>query len=754
MLLGGAGDDTLTGGTGNDTIDGGDGSDTAVYSGNYADYTVSEVAASGSSNGYLEVIGADGTDRLYGINALQFADQTVEVVVPGLALTGTDTHDLLSGGEGNDTIFGLSGNDTLAGSFGHDILDGGYGDDSLDGGDGNDTLLGGDGSDRLIGGRGVNNLFGGAGNDTLIAGLENPSYSDRNQGEGTLDGGDGNDSIQGNTNWNVVALGGDGNDSITGPIFRRIDAGAGDDSISIGYHLSTQIETIDGGPGTDTFFFNAGGSDMQTGNVSLDLSRVINFEVWIAPPSGNFSLVDANISESGLLTVRNEYGDYYGYPYQVDGSAVSIGRLDLTGTGGGDTFTGGAGDDRLEGRGGSDILRGGGGNDLLLGGAGDDTLTGGTGNDTIDGGDGSDTAVYSGNYADYVIVEGAGQITVTGGDGSDVLRNMNRLEFDDQIIDLVIPGLYLVGTSSSDVIDGADGADAIYGMAGNDTLCAGLGNDLVDAGDDDDLIIDGSGGGDDTYLGGAGIDTVKYTSATAAITVNLLSGMAASTAGGDAASIGSDVLVGIENIISGDFADTLIGSDVANQLEGGGGNDTMFAGSGNDTLSGGNGDDLIDGGSGDDTAIFTGNLADYIIYYDTARLSYTITDRVAGRDGSDVLTAVEHIQFADVTKVLSEVVLDYAAPTVTTFTPADGATGTAIGSNILVTFNEPIQKGIGTIAIHSGSATGPVVESYDTATSGNLTISGDTLTINPAIPDLKMLNRIISIKPSYQFYGI
>ena len=74
---------------------------------------------------------------------------------------------------------------------------------------------------------------------------------------------------------------------------------------------------------------------------------------------------------------------------------------------------------------------------------------------------------------------------------------------------------------------------------------------------------------------------------------------------------------------------------------------------------------------------------------------------------------------------------DTAAPTVTTFTPADGMTGVVVDSNIVLTFNEAIQKGTGLIEIHSGSATGTVVASYDVATSSNLTIAGNTLTINP-----------------------
>ncbi len=74
---------------------------------------------------------------------------------------------------------------------------------------------------------------------------------------------------------------------------------------------------------------------------------------------------------------------------------------------------------------------------------------------------------------------------------------------------------------------------------------------------------------------------------------------------------------------------------------------------------------------------------------------------------------------------------DTTAPTVSSFSPEDAATGVAVSSNIVVTFSEAVQKGTGTTAIHSGSATGTVVESYNVATSTNVTLSGSTLTINP-----------------------
>jgi hypothetical protein len=84
---------------------------------------------------------------------------------------------------------------------------------------------------------------------------------------------------------------------------------------------------------------------------------------------------------------------------------------------------------------------GGAGGDTLVGNAADNTLTGGAGNDQIDGGGGSDTVRYSGNRADYALVKAAdGSYTITdntaGRDGIDTVRNAEKLQFLDQLLEL------------------------------------------------------------------------------------------------------------------------------------------------------------------------------------------------------------------------------------------------------------------------------------------------------------------------------
>ena len=82
--------------------------------------------------------------------------------------------------------------------------------------------------------------------------------------------------------------------------------------------------------------------------------------------------------------------------------------------------------------------------------------------------------------------------------------------------------------------------------------------------------------------------------------------------------------------------DNLVGNLLANTLRGGGGNDVLTGAGGNDTL---------DGGAGLDTAVFSGVRSDYTVTVSGGAV--VVADRVAGRDGTDTLTSIERIRFAD-----------------------------------------------------------------------------------------------------------
>jgi methionine-rich copper-binding protein CopC len=73
---------------------------------------------------------------------------------------------------------------------------------------------------------------------------------------------------------------------------------------------------------------------------------------------------------------------------------------------------------------------------------------------------------------------------------------------------------------------------------------------------------------------------------------------------------------------------------------------------------------------------------------------------------------------------------DTTPPTLSSISPLDEATAVAADTNITVTFSEAIRRGTGSITITT--AAGVPVATYDAVTSTNLTIVGNTLSINPS----------------------
>ncbi|MFN7086248.1 MAG: calcium-binding protein, partial [Burkholderiales bacterium] len=79
-------------------------------------------------------------------------------------------------------------------------------------------------------------------------------------------------------------------------------------------------------------------------------------------------------------------------------------------------------------------------------------------------------------------------------------------------------------------------------------------------------------------------------------------------------------------------------------LAGGAGNDVISGGAGNDILTGGGGNDTLDGGADIDIAAYAGARSNLTL----ARTGsgFTLVDNT-GAEGSDTLTAIERLQFAD-----------------------------------------------------------------------------------------------------------
>ena len=83
-----------------------------------------------------------------------------------------------------------------------------------------------------------------------------------------------------------------------------------------------------------------------------------------------------------------------------------------------------------------------------------------------------------------------------------------------------------------------------------------------------------------------------------------------------------------------------LGAVIENAI-GGSGADTLFGSSGDNVLTGGAGNDRIDGGLGTDTVVFSGNRSAYTITWNGQ------TANVVGPDGTDVISNVEFLRFAD-----------------------------------------------------------------------------------------------------------
>ena len=65
-----------------------------------------------------------------------------------------------------------------------------------------------------------------------------------------------------------------------------------------------------------------------------------------------------------------------------------------------------------------------------------------------------------------------------------------------------------------------------------------------------------------------------------------------------------------------------------------------------------------------------------------------------------------------------------------TFSPAIGATGVSLSSNIIITFSQPMQKGTGNITLRANSAGGTAFSTIGVSSS-SVTISGGAVTIDP-----------------------
>ena len=592
-LLGGEGDDTLESGLGNDILNGEAGNDTISYR---------WVATSGVrvSLAVTTVQSTGGGGR--------------DVILNAENLTGTEFNDQLIGNSGDNILKGKGGDDTIFGGAGADVLYGDDGNDMLNF-DELDIVVGGDGMDTAK----VTGALGGVTLDMTSGRIEVANATGSNfDNTFTADG----------AWWTVSMTGGNGNDLIIGGQMNdRLIGGAGNDTIRGGWGN----DNLTGGLGNDSLF-----GDEDNDSLTIDSADLV-----ISGGTGTDTVIANATSGSVTLNVTNALVETVSAS-----SSTSNNRFDATGATWAVVITGGSGNDTIIGGTLADRLTGGAGNDSLVGNEGNDSLTGGLGADSLDGGADNDSLTI--DNADINVIGGLGldRVTVTAATGA-VNLNLTAGQIETVVASssafhntfnasgatwaVSITGGSgndtLIGGNLNDTLVGGAGNDSLVGNGGNDSLTGGLGADSLDGGaDNDTLTIENL----DTHVfGGAGLDRVTVTGATAAISLNLTTGQ-------------------IETVLasSSTFDNTFdaSGATWAVSITGGSGRDTLIGGNLNDTLTGGAGDDLLIGGLGDDR--LTGGIGTDTISYQTSGGPVTVnltTKKTTGAAGTDTLNTIENV---------------------------------------------------------------------------------------------------------------
>ena len=417
-------------------------------------------------------------------------------------------------------------------------------------------------------------------------------------------------------------------------------------------------DTFDGGDGIDTVDY--GGTAYPDGTRADSPYATVGVTIVLARDGVSSSgIADkyAGVDTGGLgidvlIGIENANGtDLNDY---ISGSSASN---TLNGRGGNDDLRGLDGDDVLDGGAGDDRLDGGAGDDRLVGGSGADRVYGGDGNDTLHAGEGAPQGRYVRIYhSDGATIMGFTELEVWSG-GVNVAAGKGYRAGSDA------GSASTFYNSTTALSDGLDKGAAWNGQHGEDSNLAWVGGgikpyielDLGSVHAIDDIVLYGradytwqqanlrvvvgstplagdyaalAGDADvwrvdtagptaghvvlgytpqaDSFDGGAGIDTLDYSTSLVAeraalgkgVQVNLAAGTADKWYGGDDGGIVIDTLVGIENVIGTAQNDILAGNTQDNEFTGGAGSDTyrFQAGSGTDTI--------IDTGGGQDTMIF------------------------------------------------------------------------------------------------------------------------------------------------------
>ncbi|MDB4224992.1 M10 family metallopeptidase C-terminal domain-containing protein, partial [Granulosicoccus sp.] len=260
---------------------------------------------------------------------------------------------------------------------------------------------------------------------------------------------------------------------------------------------------------------------------------------------------------------------------------------------------------------------------------------------------------------------------------------------------------------------------------------------------DDDFT---ASAGADTFVGGAGSDTLDYSNFFSAGSISVTLTGATQTSvivqGSD-----NDIIEGVENIIGTAGDDTLTGDGEDNTLDGRAGDDTLSGGVGDDILRGGDGSDMLiasegadtnEGGLGDDTVDFSGLAAGQSV--DVTLTGSTPSTVVVANGTNQTISGIENVIG---TQSNDQVVGDITQNSISTL-GGDDIIGASAGADILdggagldtidysvhttatrvnVTLNE---NSLSTVQV-TGSADDAIVNIENViGTDGNDTLIGDS----------------------------
>lgn len=208
----------------------------------------------------------------------------------------------------------------------------------------------------------------------------------------------------------------------------------------------------------------------------------------------------------------------------------------------------------------------------------------------------------------------------------------------------------VIGTAGNDTLVGSTGNDTIIGNEGDDDLDGLPGDDLIYGGDTDPLDFDTDDDslegheGEDILIGGPGDDVLD-----GGIDDDFLVGGWIEVGETDPLDLDIDddglpefdFLFDNDFLSGGDGDDVLLGGAGNDILLGGVGDDLLLGGSGDDQLNGGTGNDDINGGEGLDTAVFDGNINEYVL--NQSGEDWAVVHKSS--EDTDILKAVEFAQF-------------------------------------------------------------------------------------------------------------